>query len=408
MNIRKSTIALTAVLAIAGTPALAAPKTVTLWHVFNLDTDIIHKGIERFNAAQDEYEIDARLVPNNEYLPTLIRAIATNSPPDVVTLNDPYVASFSAEGTLLDLTDMIEKSDAIDPELYYDAPMKTSQWNGRYYTVPRDTNTLALYYNADMFREKGLDPDKPPRTWSELRETARLLTTDDVYGLGFSANQASDGVFHFLSFVFQAGGSLDDLDSPEAVEALRFWVDLVNEGLVSRDVVNQRQYEVANIFRAGGSAMAIGGPWELPRMEADAEFDWRVTVLPVHDEKQTPASTLGGYHYAIPAGANEPEGAFAFLEFMSSPEMLTANWGSGRLAPRRDVETENPQWPEAYAVYRKQLESAIQRGPHPQWPEIERAIQIAMQEALTGVKSPDDALSTAAATVQPILEKTPL
>lgn len=390
------------------TTAAIAQEPVVLWHVFNLKTDIIYKGIEQFNAKQDEYEVEGRLIPSNQYVSELIRAVATGSAPDVVTLNDPYVASFSAQGTLTDLTDMIAASDVIDPKLYYSGPMATSNWDGHLYTVPRDTNTLALYYNADMFRKHGLDPDHPPKTWSELRKAATALTGDGVYGLGFSANMASDGVFHFLPFLFQAGGSLSHLDAPEAVEALQFWTDLVQSGVVSRDVVNQRQYEVASVFMSGGNAMAIGGPWELPRMETDANFDWRVAVLPVHDKVQKPASALGGYHYAIPTGARNVKGAFKFIEFMSNPEFLNAGWSAGRLAPRTDIVLENPQWPAAYAVYREQLQSAIQRGPHPQWPEIEHAINVAIQEALTGIKTPQEALAGAAATVAPILAATPL
>ncbi|MGV6873825.1 ABC transporter substrate-binding protein [Pseudochelatococcus sp. B33] len=390
------------------TNAAMAGEKVNLWHVFNLESDIIYIGIEQFNAAQDEYEVEGRLIPSNQYVSELIRAIATGSSPDVVTLNDPYVASFSAQGTLTDLTDMIGASNAINPKFYYPGPMATSAWGDHLYTVPRDTNTLALYYNADLFRSHGLDPDKPPKTWSELREVATKLTGSGVYGLGFSANMASDGVFHFLPFLFQAGGSISHLDAPEAVEALQFWTDLVKAGVVSRDVVNQRQYEVASVFMSGGNAMAVGGPWELPRMQTDAKFDWRVAVLPVHDKVQKPASALGGYHYAIPSGAQNVKGAFKFLEFMSDPKFLNAGWSAGRLAPRTDVVLENPQWPKAYAVYREQLQSAIQRGPHPQWPEIERAINVAIQEALTGVKTPEEALAGAAATVAPILAATPL
>lgn len=388
--------------------AAAAKEPVVLWHVFNLDTDIIHTGVREFNASQDKYEVDARLIPSNQFVAELIRAVATRSAPDVVTLNDPYVASFSGQGALTDLTGRIAASKVINPKTYFPGPMATSAWKGKLYTVPRDTNTLALYYNADLFRAKGLDPDKPPKTWSELQKAAQTLTGNGVFGLGFSANMASDGVFHFLPFLFQAGGSISKLDAPEAVEALQFWTDLVTNGNVSRDVVNQRQYEVATIFMSGGNAMAVGGPWELPRMQKDAKFDWRVAVLPVHDKVQKPASALGGYHYAIPAGAKNVDGGFAFIEFMSNPNFLNAGWDAGRLAPRTDVKLDNPQWPLAYATYRDQLKYAIQRGPHPRWPEIERAINIALQEALTKVKTPKEALAGAAAKVAPILAQTPL
>ena len=78
------------------------------------------------------------------------------------------------------------------------------------------------------------------------------------------------------------------------------------------------------------------------------------------------------------------------------------------MAPRSDVEIKDPLWPKAYVVFREQMKYAIQRGPHPQWPDLSRPIQIAIQEALTGVKTPAQAMKEAAQKVQPILAKQPL
>ena len=93
-------------------------------------------------------------------------------------------------------------------------------WKGRILAVPRDANTLALCYNADMFRAKGLDPANPPKTWSELVADAAKLKdpAKNVFGFGFSAMQAEEGVFQWLPFLYQAGGSIDHLDAPEAAE----------------------------------------------------------------------------------------------------------------------------------------------------------------------------------------------
>jgi multiple sugar transport system substrate-binding protein len=93
---------------------------------------------------------------------------------------------------------------------------------------------------------------------------------------------------------------------------------------------------------------------------------------------------------------------------MSQPEILNEGWKTGRLAPRSDIVVEDPQWPQAYEVYREQLASARARGPHPRWPEISRPIQLAIQEALTGGKTPQQALDDAAAAIAPILAEQPL
>jgi len=220
--------------------------------------------------------------------------------------------------------------------------------------------------------------------------------------------QGEEGTFQWLPFLHQAGGSIDKLDQPEAAEALELWANLVKNRSASRDVITQRQYEVANTFMAGNSAMILGGPWELPRMQAEAKFEWRLALLPVKDGKDIKASALGGYDFVVPKGAREVDGAFRFIEFMSNPDILNEGWKSGRLAPRSDVVVAQPLWPQAYATYREQLQFARARGPHPQWPDISRAIQIAIQEALTGAKPANVALQEAAKKIAPILAKTPL
>ena len=126
------------------------------------------------------------------------------------------------------------------------------------------------------------------------------------------------------------------------------------------------------------------------------------------DGKKIRASSLGGYDWVVPQGASNLDGAFKFIEFMSDPKILSEGWKTGRLAPRTDVVLAEPLWPQAYATFREQLQSARARGPHPQWPELSRAMSTAIQEAITGAKPTAEALQGAAAKIQPILATTPL
>src|SRR5579864_8429379 len=120
--LRRISFILTAILWLSAGIAMAQPKTVTLWHVFNLETDMIYGGIKSFNESQSAYRIDARLVPANQLVAELIKAVATGSVPDLVTLDNPVVASFAAQGSLLDLTDRVSKSKQIKPDVYFKGP----------------------------------------------------------------------------------------------------------------------------------------------------------------------------------------------------------------------------------------------------------------------------------------------
>jgi len=398
-------------LATAGRAHAAEPKTISLWHIYAREFDMIHLGIKLFNEANNGFRIEPRLIPYVQINPELIRAIATSTPPDLVVVNDPDVAGYASQGQFTDLTDRVAQSTRIGAANFFKGPATSDQWHGRRFAVAREMNALALYINDDLFRAKGLDPAKPPATWSAVMEAAKQLTdpAKHVYGFGFCAHQSEQSVFQFLPWLWQAGGAMDRLDRPEATAALQFWTDLVRGGFVSADVINQQQSEVVSTFLAGNTAFVVGGPWELPRFAGEARFQWSVAQLPVKDDKDIRASSLGGFHFAIPKGAKEVDGAFMVIEQMLDAQIFRQGWNTGGiLAPRSDVEVPDPNWPQAYTVFRAQMQTATQRGPHPQWASLSRPLQIAIQEALTGTKPPAEALAAAAEKLRPILAKTPL
>ena len=255
----------------------------------------------------------------------------------------------------------------------------------------------------------GLDPDKPPKTWSELQTAAEKLTdkSKNVYGLAFSAIQTEEGTSQWLAWLQQSGGSLANLTSPDSVAALQIWTDFVAKEQVSKDALIKRQFEMTNSWVAGGAAMVISGPWELQRAK-DIKFDWRVAMLPVRDGKAIQASALGGYVWGIPKGAKNKAGAFKVIEFMSMPAQMAQSWLGGRLPPSPNVVIDNPQFPQAYEAFKKQMEFARPRGPHPEWPPISAAVQTAIQEALTGRAKPAQALDKASKVITPLLQKNPL
>ena len=382
-----------------------AQKKVELWHVFNLESDMIHGAIKNWNSRNAQVQIEARVLPLAQLNAEFTKAIASGAVPDAILFGGEAMAAFSSQGAFEDITDLV-KSSSIRFGDYYAGPRAAGMWGGKIYGLPRAVNTLALYYNADMLSAKGL---KVPTTWSEFSAAAATLTDPGkVFGASFSAVQSEEGTFQYLPWLYQAGGSPDKLDSPEARSALQLWVDLVQKGHASKDVVTMRQYEATNTFIAGNAAMVVGGPWELPRIDKDAKFKWGVALLPVHDTKKLRASSLGDFMLAIPKGARNKADAFKVIEYMQSDEVMSTAWDTGRMPPRDGIKANSQKFPEALAVFQEQMKYAKVRGPHPQWPEISRPIQLAIQEALTGKASVNDALNKAAGSLAPIFAKTPL
>lgn len=387
-------------------PALAQDVTLTLWSEQD-DTGVEGTFAREFTEMDNGIEIELRQVRFDDLVAETLRAYATGSNPDIIGIDNPDHAAFASRGAFLDITDMVAASDQIDPDRYFEGPRSSLTWDGRMYGIPRASNTIALYYNKDLFRAAGLDPEDPPGTWDELLQAARALNDpeNDVYGLAFSAKASEEGTFQFLPWVQMTGGGYEAVNGPGAVRALEFWKTLFDEGLTSPDTLTRGQWDSTGTFNGGNAAMAISGPWELGRMAESAEFDWGVALLPVPEEGAPRASALGDFNLAIFANTDHPEAAFQFLEYVDAqadriwPEFT-------RMPSRRDVEladTGNPKIDAATPVFVEQLSYARNRGPHPEWPRISRAIQGAIQSALTGQKEPQAALDDAQAEIDRIL-----
>lgn len=409
MTIRK--FAVIGALALAGVSlmglsAKAEDVTLTLW---SLDKDIqpAPNLIKEFNAQNNGIKIEYRLIQFDDVVTEAMRAYATGQAPDIIAVDNPEHALFSSRGAFLDLTDMIKSSKVIKPENYFPGPLKSVEWDGKYFGVPKATNTIALYYNKDMFKAKGLDPNKPPQTWDELVEDARKLTdpAKNVYGLAFSAKASEEGTFQFLPWAQMGGGGYEHINADGAVKALETWKTIIDEKLASPDSMTRGQWDSTGTFNSGNAAMAISGPWELERMTQEAKFDWGVALLPVPKEGAERSSAMGDFNWAIFSSTKHPAEAFKALEyFVSQDDKLFKNFG--QLPARSDIsipETGQPLKDAALKVFLEQLKYAKPRGPHPQWPKISKAIQDAIQAALTGQMSPKEALDQAAEKIKVVL-----
>ncbi|MEQ8657860.1 MAG: sugar ABC transporter substrate-binding protein [Hyphomicrobiales bacterium] len=401
----KRTFTALAFSALLTSTALAQDVTLTLWTESATGAEATFAG--EFSEMDNGITIDVREIRFDDIVTETLRAFATRSNPDIISIDNPDHAAFAARGAFLDLTDLVAASDQIDMDNYFPGPRSSLTWGDGVYGIPRASNTIALYYNKDLFEAAGLDPNSPPSTWDELYEAAAALTDpdNDVYGIAFSAKASEEGTFQFLPWLQMTGGSFEKVNGEGAADALAFWKTLLDEGLTSPDTLTRGQWDSTGTFNGGNAAMVISGPWELNRMAADAQFEWGVTLLPVREEGGPRASALGDFNLAIFDNTEHPEEAFAFLEYFDS--QMDRLWPEfTRMPPRADVPlapTGDARIDEAAGVFTEQLQYAANRGPHPEWPRISRAIQDAIQSSLTGQKEPQEALDDAQAVIDGIL-----
>lgn len=358
---------------------------------------------DEFMEAHPEIKINVRTVQFEDMVNDLARGVASGDAPDITYIDNPEVALFASRGLLLDLSDYIEASDVVNAEDIFPGPLSSVTYEGGIYGLPRGANTIALYYNADMYRDAGLDPDNPPSTWAELYDAAKALTKpeENVYGLAFSAVATEEGTFQFLPWLQMTGGDYNNVNTEGAVEALNMWKAFIDEGIASPDTLIRGQWDSTGTFNAGQAAMSISGPWELPRMSSEADFDFRAAVLPAPSADAERASALGEGDNVILASSDNPDEAFMFLEFLMAN--MDRVWNEFGYLPASDVEVTDPKYPEIYAVFEESMKYARNRGPHPEWPRISQAIQGAIQSTLTGQASAEDALADAQSRIDRVL-----
>jgi multiple sugar transport system substrate-binding protein len=386
------------------TPAWAEPVTINLWTV-DRPGEYHYKMAEEFSAKNPDIKVNVRSVQFPDMVNELAKAMATGEAPDVTYIDNPDVALFASRKLLLDMKPMIDKSSVIKLDTIFPGPLASVSFKGGVYGIPRGANTIALYYNADLFKAAGLDPAKPPKTWDELYDTAKKLTNKEkgVYGLAFSAAASEEGTFQFLPWLQMAGGDYNKVNVPGGVQALALWKKFIDEGLASKDTLIRGQWDSTGTFNAGNAAMDISGPWELPRMSKDAKFDYRVALLPVPKDGAPRASALGEGDNVIVANSKHPKEAFKFVEYMY--EQMPRVWNEFGYMPAYPVKVDKPNYPQAYEVFNESMKFARNRGPSPDWAKVSKAIQTAIQTTLTGQSSPENALAAAQKSIDGVLSK---
>ena len=173
---RLSRLAVLATLALSSAAMFALPAaaqvTVKMWSIDG-DNGLYTKLAEDFNASQSEVVIESRLLAFDDLVNEALKAFATGQAPDIISLDNPDFAMFSSRGAMLDITDRVANSEVIDTSVYYEGPLASAMWDGKLYGLPKATNTIALFYNKDLFAKAGIT--EPPTTWDELLEDARKL-----------------------------------------------------------------------------------------------------------------------------------------------------------------------------------------------------------------------------------------
>lgn len=371
--------------------------TVEMWDYLSGETanDSINAAIAEFEKANPDIKVKRTTFAFADLSKSILQGSVGGQVPDVAVVDVVDNQNFASLGMLKDLSnDGINKSD------FFEGPWSSVVYEGKTYGIPLNSNNLALYYNKQMLKDAGVEV---PTDWASLKEVAKKTTKGDVKGIAISAVKSESATFQVLPFVWQTGGDLKDYATSGAT-ALAYLRGLIDDGSMSEAVTNYTQEDARTQFITGKSAMMINGPWELATLTKDAQFDWDVAPLP---KDKRAATSMGGENVVVMNGAKQSDAAVKLAKFLTSAEGAKIYCdGSGQLSSRPDLQGKLKLSNDAkLKVFESQLADAHARAYGKDYPKISEAIQLSMQEALTGASTPEAAAKKAADSINPLLPK---
>ena len=346
----------------------------------------------------------------------ILVALQSGTTPDLIDVQNGINIPLAETGKLEPLRDHLMAA-GVNLDDVLPASLDTTSYNGELYGLPFQAEAHALIYNKGAFKEAGLDPDKPPQTWTEFVETAKALTRKNskgqqVYGYGVSgggADQPGNALFRSLPFMWMNGGGILDADnkevtinSPASVEGVKFYVDLFTTLKVSPpSTLENDSSALRRLFQVGNVAMIPGATSDIERIRAAApDIELGVALLP-HPEGKETAVILGGWNFIIPKEAPNKEAAIKLAAFMSKPERQ-AVYTTTFPATISGLEAERFNDP-LMDAHKEMLKHARPQPAIPQWGQIGQIYYNYLQEALLEGSTVQEAMDAAAEEIEAVL-----
>jgi len=356
------------------------------------------------------------------YQETIVKALTAHksgTPPVTSVLLSTDMFTLIDEDAIVPFDELAKGADAAAwIKSFYPAFMFNSQTGGKTWGIPFQRSTVVLYWNKELFKEAGLDPEKPPASWAEQVAMAEKLTKRDAGGnvsqWGIQVPSSGFPYWLFQGFTTQNGvelmnqaGDTTYFDSKEVVEALQYWVDLSRKHKVHPPGIVEWGTTPKDFFERK-TAMMWTTTGNLTNVRNNAKFAFGVAMLPAGKRRGSP--TGGGNFYVFKKSTpQQREAALTFIKWITTPERA-AQWGidTGYVAVRPDA-WETPVMKKyvegfpAAAVARDQLPHAVAELSTHENQRVTKTLNDGLQASLTGAKTPEQAMKDAQAEAARIL-----
>ncbi len=387
--------------------------TLDFWYSLSGDTGTtIENLVKQFNESQSGITVTATYQGNySAIMAKVYSAIAGGVMPNVAQLGGaPLLGTSDA---ILPMTDFTGGENGIDLSQFRQAFLDYNTVGGTLWSMPFNNSVPVIYYNKDLFIAAGLDPENPPQNFDELIAAAKVLTLDpDNTGAPtqYGVNTRDDTHWYLDAMMLENGAQIvsDDLsevlyNSPQAVEMLKLWGDLVNEYKV---MPSNQHAEAQTDFLAGKLAILFGSSASVNTLKDSATFALGTAMFPQvgDNERSLP---LGGGSLVIFKNDNEAirKASWEFVKFMTSKESsLYLAQNTGYLPIYQDAF----EWLEIQQLIQDEpiREASIQSLDYayaiPVFSALgnsDLALQNAIEKVELGVATPEEALNVAVVSV---------
>ncbi len=290
--------------------------TYALWD--QLQVAGTKKVIEAFEAEHPDIAVEIHVTPFSSYWTTLKTAMRGGSAPDVFWMNAVNLQLYAAGGVLQPLDEFIER-DGFDMGVHPDELLRMYTYKGTRYAMPKDFDTIGLWYNKELFDKKGIEYPDESWTWDTVRDAAAELTDRRRGVHGIAAEMSKQ--YTYYNTIAQAGGYVirdgrSGFGDPRTIEGLRFWTDLIDKGhspsqSAMTDTRGRQLYLSEKVAMNYDLSSMASQMYAAPAIKDHGS----VAVLPEGRER---ATTIHGLAAAVSGKSRNTEAAWKFARFLGS------------------------------------------------------------------------------------------
>lgn len=412
MTIVRRSIAALLLMTAVGTPALAQ-QTIVKYMTFSAAPDYIEEleaTIAAFETAHPDIDVQYETASFGDYFTKLQTVIAAGQAPDAFELNYENFVGFANKGALADLTPLIAADTGFSADIYNPTALAAFNMDGKQYGLVESFSNVVLFYNKDLFDAAGVAYPTADWTWEDELAAAQKLTdpANGVWG-SFAPIQ----FWEFYKTIAQNGGSMFNEDrtevtlaSPENVEALTWMVDKVNTHRITPSDAEMAGQGDGDLFKAGKIAMLRTGIWMFGDFSANAGFNWDIALEPGNTNK---AHHFFANGVAVSATSQNQPAAYEWIKFLTASKAaveirIGAGWELPAVSDPAYVQgyLDQPK-PESREVVFQALDTAVTPPVIDNWNQLTDLVGKELEAAKLGQKTPEQALSDAAAAVEGIL-----